>query len=571
VALYHVYRSQTFGEVVGQDSIIQTLKNSLISGRVSHAYLFSGSRGIGKTSTARILAKAVNCLQRSADAFEPCNVCDSCLAIAEGRAMDLLEIDAASNRGIDEIRSLKEKVNYAPTQLKYKVYIIDEVHMLTNEAFNALLKTLEEPPENTLFILATTEAYKVPETVISRCIRFDFRRISTQAMVTHLAEISEKEGIQADKRSLQLIAKQSQGGLRDALGLLEQLHSYGAELTIEQVQTILGVADRGFVEEYLDAIWEGNEGNVLDVIQKTVASGFDLVQLTDTIIEYFREILLYKVSGKAQLLDFTDEQEEKVKQYCQHWGVQELLRLSDIFLASKQNYRSSPLPELPLELAGLEAILSLRKPPEVVVAKPIQEIQTSQRVAQVPATQIAPVIQQSQSFPVKPVSVSASAEVKPVHSSVSTGNQQVATSEHSAPQVAPSFSSNASPDGAMALKSLLDRWSDVLFHVRKKNQASLEALLRSCAPIDVQGTNVIIAARYAFHKDRLSEAANKRVVEDVLSLILGVQVSLVVEVRSDVTPVSLLKNSASQSKPKPDMQEKVKEILDVFGGGTVVE
>ncbi|MBI4300451.1 MAG: DNA polymerase III subunit gamma/tau, partial [Chloroflexi bacterium] len=221
---YRKWRPSTFAEVVGQEPVTRTLRNALIEERLAHAYLFCGPRGTGKTSTARILAKAVNCLGPTVDR-EPCNTCSTCQAISEGRALDLIEIDAASNRGIDEIRDLREKVNYAPNEMRYKVYIIDEVHMLTEPAFNALLKTLEEPPRHTIFILATTEVHKIPATILSRCQRFDFRRLPLGAATDRLRHICAEEGIEAEVEALNLIARSATGSLRDAENLLQQLHS----------------------------------------------------------------------------------------------------------------------------------------------------------------------------------------------------------------------------------------------------------------------------------------------------------------------------------------------------------
>ena len=241
ISLYRKYRPHNFDNLVGQDHIKTTLVNALKNGHVSHAYLFTGPRGTGKTSTARLIAKALNCTDLHDD-FEPCNKCEFCTDINDGRLIDLIEIDAASNRGIDEVRDLKEKINFAPSRAKYKIYIIDEAHMMTKEAFNALLKTLEEPPAHAYFILATTEVHKIPETIISRCQRFDFRRIGTKALMTRLSYICQKEEIKAQDSALEVISKYVDGGLRDAIGLVEQLTA-DKKLLLEHVQEILGVSD----------------------------------------------------------------------------------------------------------------------------------------------------------------------------------------------------------------------------------------------------------------------------------------------------------------------------------------
>jgi DNA polymerase-3 subunit gamma/tau len=242
--LYRKWRPQTFAEVAGQEVVTRTLTNAVAAGKVAHAYLFSGPRGTGKTTTGRLLAKAVNCLDPAEERpGEPCNQCDSCRMFTEGRALDLIELDAASNRGIDEIRSLRDKVGFAPTSGRYKIYLVDEVHMLTEPAFNALLKTLEEPPPHVIFVLATTEVHKVPATVTSRCQRFDLRRIPLDAIVDRLTQICEREEVECPRDGLALVARQATGSLRDAINLLEQLMDYhGRRLTLEDVQTGLGLA-----------------------------------------------------------------------------------------------------------------------------------------------------------------------------------------------------------------------------------------------------------------------------------------------------------------------------------------
>jgi len=292
--LYLKYRSQKFGELVGQDAIAQTLKNAVEQGRVAHAYLFSGVRGTGKTSTARILAKAINCLDRQG--AEPCGVCANCVEIGTGAAVDLIEIDAASNRGIDEIRDLRERVKYLPAVLRVKVYIIDEAHMLTTEAFNALLKTLEEPPAHVVFVLATTEPHKIPLTVASRCQRFDFRRIESGAIAARLAMIVEREGVKVDPQSLALLARLARGSMRDGITLLDQLISQaGEELTVQKTHELLGLADPDALVRLLGYVVEGDGARTLGDLQMFYDAGGDVRQLVRGLLSAIREAALRSV------------------------------------------------------------------------------------------------------------------------------------------------------------------------------------------------------------------------------------------------------------------------------------
>jgi len=292
--LYLKYRSQRFGELVGQDAIAQTLRNAVEQGRVAHAYLFSGVRGTGKTSTARILAKAINCLDRKG--AEPCGVCANCVEIASGAAVDLIEIDAASNRGIDEIRDLRERVKYLPAVLKVKVYIIDEAHMLTTEAFNALLKTLEEPPAHVVFVLATTEPHKIPLTVASRCQRFDFRRIETGAIAQRLAMIVQGEGVKVDPQSLALLARLARGSMRDGITLVDQLISQaGDELTIQRTHELLGLADPETLVRLLGYVVDGDGARTLAELQRFYDAGGDVRQLVRALLGAIREAALLSV------------------------------------------------------------------------------------------------------------------------------------------------------------------------------------------------------------------------------------------------------------------------------------
>ena len=300
-SLYRKYRSQTFADLVGQDAASRALQGAIIGGRVSHAYLFSGSRGTGKTSAARLLAKALNCTGRKRDTAEPCNKCQSCVEMTAGSALDLIEIDAASNRGIDEIRDLREKVNLAPALGPFKVYIIDEAHMLTEPAFNALLKTLEEPPAHVVFVLCTTDAQKIPLTVIGRCQQFVFRRHSEDQIVSRLTHIAKTEKVSVDGEAMQLIARTAQGSMRDAVGLLDQLVPLASgPISLEGARSLLGIADPRLLDELLDHVLEGRAAEALAELNRIYSAGAELRQVVRGLMEGCRDRLVAALSRHDQ-------------------------------------------------------------------------------------------------------------------------------------------------------------------------------------------------------------------------------------------------------------------------------
>lgn len=304
VALYRRWRPQNFDTLVGQQPVKQALTNALTSGRIAHAYLFAGPRGTGKTSTARILAKALNC--EHGPTPNPCGECDNCRRIAEGSSMDVFEIDAASNRGIDEIKTLRDQLAFTPVDCRYKVYIIDEVHMLTTEAFNALLKTLEEPPSHVIFILATTDPHKIPATIHSRCQRFDFRRVTVDEIVQHLAMVAQGSGLDADEEALRLIAIQSEGGMRDALSLLDQCGVMAQKITAVTVREVLGIVGREALRDLVEAIGKQDVPGALAQLSALLEQGKDVRQIMTELIEYLRALLLFKAVPQYNEVYLTD-------------------------------------------------------------------------------------------------------------------------------------------------------------------------------------------------------------------------------------------------------------------------
>ena len=322
-ALYRKFRPITFSEIVGQEHIKKTLKNQLISGRVGHAYLFNGGRGTGKTTTAKILARAVNCLNPKDG--EPCNECEICKGILDGSLTDIIEMDAASNNSVEDVRSIREAVNFLPTKAKYRVYIIDEVHMLSISAFNALLKTLEEPPEHVKFILATTEPQKLPATILSRCQRFDFKRISNEDIVKNLEHVSKESNIKITKGALNLIAVLSEGAMRDGLSILERCMQDGEEIDEDKVKDLVGIPKTIFINELVNFVIEKNVEKTLEKLQEIVQDGKDINNLIWEIIKYVKDILLYKTTGKTEI--YNDEEIEKIKNISEKISKQELIDL----------------------------------------------------------------------------------------------------------------------------------------------------------------------------------------------------------------------------------------------------
>lgn len=353
-ALYRKWRPQRWEDVVGQAHIIQTLQNAVAADRVAHAYLFAGPRGTGKTTTARLLAKAVNCLDPDLK-NRPCDACDNCLAVNQGRFLDLIEIDAASNTSVDDVRDLRDKINFAPNLGRFKVYIIDEVHMLSTAAFNALLKTLEEPPPHAIFVLATTEVHKIPATVLSRCQRHEFRRIPQQDIVAHLQAMAEGEDLEVDEDALQLIARQSTGCMRDAISLLDQLASAEERITLERTRQVLGTVTNQAVIEMVELLLAGDAAGGLEQIHKALDGGSDPRQFARQIVEYLRSLLLSKM-GSADQLDAPPDVRERMARHAQALEMGRLLQVIRLFNEAASEIRTGWQPALPLEVAFVEAL-----------------------------------------------------------------------------------------------------------------------------------------------------------------------------------------------------------------------
>ena len=350
LVLARKWRPQVFEDVIGQRPITQTLQNAISQKRVAHAFLFTGARGVGKTSTARILAKALNC--ETGPSLNPCNQCKTCHEISSGTSMDVIEIDGASNRGIDEIRELRENVRYTPAKSRHKIFIIDEVHMLTREAFNALLKTLEEPPPHIIFVFATTEPHKIPSTILSRCQRYDFKRIPLKEIVESLKKITEEEKVQISQRGLLYLARESEGSMRDAQSLLDQVISYaGKEIRDEDIVEVLGLVDQKILYDTLEAIADRDAGRCVDVVEQVYLYGYDVQHFCRELLHSLRNLILLKVSQHpGHLIELPEEELQVLRKLAERFPFDHVNHLFNLLLKGEEEVAQSTFPRTMLEI-----------------------------------------------------------------------------------------------------------------------------------------------------------------------------------------------------------------------------
>ena len=497
---YRRWRPQTLADVVGQEQVTKTLLNALTSGHVSHAYLFCGPRGTGKTSTGRILAKAVNCLTNDGKG-EPCNTCTICQATTGGRALDVIEIDAASNTGVENIRDLRERVNYAPSEARYKVYIIDEVHMLSTSASNALLKTLEEPPPHIIFVLATTEAHKVLPTILSRCQRFDFRRISQADVVTKLTRISSTEDIHIEPEALRLIAKAATGSLRDAENLLEQLTTYyGTEIELQQVQAILGITGDWRAKELVRHIIDNDASAGVATINSVNSDGLDLRQFNRELVEYLRGLLLIK-TGSADAIDLPAEDITELKDLAARASLPQILKAVKLFGQLELGFDNYST--LPLELALVDCTLP---PPE---AEPPGKIKTEPRQPPKMATPPAP--PPSPEPPVTAPEPEAKPEPEPVEASAPTASTPPTEITPATP-----------PEIGNEIEYLRLNWKQFIRDAPPgMNRTPAAALLRSAKPKAIEENTIVLSFKFPLHKENMEKPDNQQIAEKIISSFLG--------------------------------------------------
>jgi len=520
--LYRQYRPKTFAEVTGQNHIKVTLENELTTGRLAHAYLFSGPRGVGKTTVARLLAKSVNCEKRKANQAEACNTCPSCTEVLHNQAIDLLEIDAASHTGVDNVReNIIDSARFTPTKRKYKIYIIDEVHMLSTAAFNALLKILEEPPVHVIFILATTEIHKVPETIISRCQRFDFKRIPYHELVERMEKLTKAEKVSVAPEVISTIARLSGGSARDAESLLGQVLILDDKaITAEMASVVLPRSNAQSALEFVGHLCRRDAANAISLIHKTIDEGVDLVQFTRDVVELLRQALLSKVVGGLSIVSAAEVDPEVTKrldEVTRNISVPEITAMLGIFLRQERLIKLADQPALPLEMAVVE----------ICVQSDDQSPPNSGPTATKTASPTAPAKK-----PIKPTARSGAA--------------------------------------AVSLDDLHAGWATLVKTVKPLNQP-LALTLKVCRPTKFEDGRLTIACEFGFHAERLNEPKNKGIIEDALAEVFNTKLSL-------ATVIERSAPATVQAEPRPQLKSVssgtsvdgfIDGLLQSFGGKVV--
>ncbi len=533
--LYQKYRPQKFADIVGQSHIIQTLQNAGASNTLAHAYLLTGSRGVGKTTVARLLAKAANCnnLQNG----EVCSTCDICVAVEAGNFMDLVEIDAASNTGVDNVRELIEHVQFKPSLGRKKVFIIDEVHMLSKQAFNALLKTLEEPPAHAMFVLATTDAEKVPDTIISRVQRFDFHRIDATAMISHLKKIAKAENLIHSDEVLQLVVGQSEGGLRDALSLLEKLKAFGNDLTLEQAQNLLGTASAEKVLQTLSVVFSGDAKQLPALFTDLNQQGIDFAIFNRELLIWLKEILYYKLTGSTSATSLIGKSYlTTVSELATNTQSAKIVLVTRLFLRAFQELAYAPSSDLPVLLAAVEAstVMNNGTVNEAVVQK-INQTANNSTVAP------APVVR----------SVDDSIDTKPEVA------EPINVIEESQETVVTDTEIGSFNNQTVTVSEVTQVWPQVVALIREHN-SPLSTLLKNSPIQDVVNGVVVIEVRYLFHKENIENKKNASAIMEILRKVTGKPVgfkAVIVKERNNI--------------PLTETIDAISDAVKIFGGELV--
>ena len=539
-ALYRQWRPQDFEGLIGQEHVSVTLKNAILSGRISHAYLFTGPRGTGKTSTAKVLAKALNC--ETGPTATPCNHCRSCDLVNDGTAMDVYEIDAASNRGIDEIRDLRENVKFSPAQSRYKIYIIDEVHMLTNEAFNALLKTLEEPPAHVVFVLATTEPHRIPATILSRCQRYDFRRVGLRDLTDHLAHIARESDIAATQEALRLIALQSDGGVRDAVSILDQCSVLGNDgVTETEVRELLGLVGREAVYALFGAVAEQDGAKALSVLEEQMVLGKDARQLLIELAGYCRSLMLFRAAPNLDSPVLAAFSQERLVSDSRHLEHSQLVGLVELFYESANDARWSIDPRITAEMALLTACTRVKDAPALQMITP-----TLQTVPKVAAK--AEIRSETKEY------------LKPVASNVASAATPLQNAQ-AHPAVLAGDSGAVSPLTDQDLDRAME---EMLKRVEQAGKRSVKALLEDAKVAGHAGGIVTLLFQRETIRERVEKDDIRKWLEELMSQALNTSIRLHC---TTVRPAGQVKGKAPTAKPgKEEIPAAVLKMQQMFGG-----
>lgn len=537
-ALYRVYRPKTFGDVVGQEHIVKTLKNQIKNNNIGHAYLFSGTRGTGKTSAAKIFARAVNCLNPINE--EPCNECEICIDTLNDNIMDIVEIDAASNNSVDDIRELRESVKYTPSKAKYKVYIIDEVHMLSQGAFNALLKTLEEPPSYVIFILATTEPHKIPATILSRCQRFDFKRVSSKDIASRMSYICKKENIEAEEKALSLIARNSQGALRDALSILDQCISFGNEkIEYNDVIELLGTVNIDELFELSQSIIDENTKKSLEILNEFIIWGKDIRNLINDLIDHFRNLMVCKVSKDLdEIISLPEESIERLKEQSQNVNINDLIRILNILSETQDSMKSSSNTRILAEVTIMKIAQPMFDESKEALIKRIENLE--EKI-------------ESGNIKVSTVQIEQSKDVK---SQIIEDNKVEENKEDVA------YEEVKSEDVRLVESS----WKKITQKIKDDRKLSVAALLKEVNTFNVKDNilYLIFNDNFSFARSRLNSKETIEYIESIIREVLNRSFNIQIYLKSEVASLNL-----SETINKADEGEEIlknivnKDILEI--------
>ena len=577
LSLYRKYRSQTFDELVGQEHIAQTLKNAIVEDRVAHAYLFTGPRGTGKTSTARILAKALNC--EKGPTPEPCNVCASCIAVSEGSSLDVFELDAASHSGVDETREILSGVPLATAGGRRKVYVIDEVHMLTTQSFNALLKTLEEPPPHVVFVLATTDPHKVLPTIVSRTQRFDFRRIGVEDLEALVADISTREGIDIDPAAATVIARHAEGSARDALSALDQLSSLAERVTEEEAERLLGGRDEDALVEIFDSISAHDVGGVFTRLHSVVAQGGDPRQLAFAAMEHARSLLLVRTAPDADvLIDASEADRATLSLQSDRFTAEGLIRIMDLLGKAITEMRNAPNHRLLLEVALVRAAAPETDPTATGLLGRIERlerrigIEGGSEVAIPSGAVLGPPTATASEAPAKASPVTATSSSQPVRTKTAVAPR---TPDERSPAVAAeaAASSVASVPATVGLGDIKESWSATLAEVRKSSMR-VWGLLNPSRVLSYSDGKLEVEVQSNYHSEEMSVATNAALVAEALHAALGVRPLVTFVARGAAAaeePAEETRGIAEVAEATPVQHDPIELVRKGFGAEIVEE